>query len=309
MIFQYKYLKQHPAIFRSVTGLTPVEFIEYTDPLTIEFAHQDRERLESRENRKRAVGGGRKYDLSIRDQLLLTIVWLRLYPTYEVLGYLFNVSDSSAYRFVKAGLLILKKSGDRQMERSRVHASRKRGYNLKGIYDQIPGLVVIIDTFEQSIERPSDKDEADQYYSAKKKSHRLKSQIAADAYTGEILDVAPSLRGRRQDKGYFNESGVVDRLPEDTSYLADLGYPGLDKDLERGRIPRRKPRDKPRPEEDIAYNRNFSRARVIVEHSIGRLRHYKSVLERDRHHRNMHHERVVSIAGIVNFTKRERYVY
>ena len=309
MIFRYAFLKQYPVVFRSCTGLTPTEFELYVDPLIIQLAETENKRLESRENRQRAVGGGRKAELSLTNQLLLTLVWLRLYPTYEVLGYFFKISDSSAYRVVKSCLPILEASGYQQMERSKAHASRKRGYKLDQIFDQIPGLVVIVDAFEQQIERPTNQDEADRYYSRKRKDYRLKSQITVDAYTAEILDVAPSLNGRRQDKGYFNESGVTARLPDDTSYMADLGYPGLDKELERGRIPRKKPRDKPRPEADKEYNKIFSRARVPVEHSIGRLRSYKSLNDRDRHHRQMHHERVVAVAGIVDFTKRQRYVY
>ena len=167
----------------------------------------------------------------------------------------------------------------------------------------------MIDAFEQEIEKPTTREEADRFYSKKKKRHTLKSQIAVDAYTGEILDVADSLNGRRQDKGYFNQSGLYDRFPDDTSFLGDLGYQGLEKECSRGRTPRKKPRSKPRPQEDIEYNTLFSRARVIVENSIARLKIYDSVSVRDRHHRKWHTDRVVAVAGIVNFTKRCRYVY
>jgi hypothetical protein len=37
--------------------------------------------------RQRAVGGGGQFHLSHRDQLLLTVIWLRRYPTHETLGY------------------------------------------------------------------------------------------------------------------------------------------------------------------------------------------------------------------------------
>lgn len=41
-----------------------------------------------RPGRRRAVGGGDTFDLPPADQVLLTIVWLRQYPTPEVLGFL-----------------------------------------------------------------------------------------------------------------------------------------------------------------------------------------------------------------------------
>ena len=309
MIFQYKAIIRHPTIFKAVTGLTRVEFDQYIEPLAIEVAQTENQRLANKANRKRVVGGGRNHDLQWTDQMLLTLVWLRIYPTHEVLGYLFGISDSSSYRIVKRCLPILAESGRRQIKKSRAHATRKRGYNLAEIYDQVPGLAVVVDAFEQQIEKPTQREEADQFYSKKKKQHSLKSQIAVDVYTGEILDVADSLNGRRQDKGYFNESGILDRLPDNTSFMGDLGYQGLEKELSRGRTPRKKPRSKPRPAEDIEYNMIFSKARVIVENSIARLRIYDALLVRDRHHRNWHTDRVLAVTGIVNFTKRHRYVY
>lgn len=308
MIFKFTNLKKHPLVFRSATGLTSSEFDDYAAPLAIKLAEQQRKTLE-RPDRRRAIGGGRNQDLDERDQLLLTIVWLRLYPTYEVLGYLFGISDSSAYRVVKRCLPLLEESGREEMQRSQAHAARKRGYDLEGIFDQIPGLVVIVDAFEQEIERPSNRQEADRYYSGKKKRHTLKSQVTVDAYTGEVLDVAPSESGRSHDKGCFNRSGTPQRFPEDTAYMADLGYQGLEKDLPNAAIPRKKPREKPRPAEDKDYNTKFASARVVVEHTIGQIRNHQALTNRDRHHRHHHTDRVVAVSGLVNFTKRSRYVF
>lgn len=309
MIFHYQRLKKNPTVFQAVTGLTIKEFNEYTSPLLVTLAEKERRRLEKREDRQRDVGGGRNHDLSWRNQFLLTLVWLRLYPTCEVLGYFFDVSDSTAHRVVKRCLPILEEAGRDEIAKSKAHAARKRGYKLGEIFDQIPGLVVIIDAFEQEIERPTKRKEADEWYSGKKKTHTIKSQVGVDAYTGEVLDVADSVRGRMQDKGCFNQSGTPERLPDDTSFMGDLGYPGLDKDMAQAAIPRKKPRGKPRPEEDVAYNTMFSRARVIVENTIGLIRRYSALLIRDRHHRELHTERVVAVAGLVNFTKRSRFVY
>ena len=308
MIFKYTNLKKHPSVFRATTGLTSREFDDYAAPLAIKLAEEGRKALE-RSDRQRAIGGGRNQDLDGRDQFLLTVVWLRLYPTYEVLGSLVGISDSSAYRVVKRCLPLLEEAGRKEIQRSRAHAARKRGYNLEGIFEQIPGLAVIVDAFEQEIERPSNRQEADTYYSGKKKRHTMKSQVTVDAYTGEILDVAPSESGRGQDKGCFNRSGTVERLPEDTAYMADLGYPGLEKDLSLAAIPRKKPREKPRPAEDKEYNTMFASKRVVVEHTIGRIRIYQALTIRDRHHRWHHTARVVAVSGIVNSTKRSRYVF
>lgn len=308
MIFKYNILKRKPTIFRAITGLSVEEFESYVEPQIIKVAEQARNALKQ-SNRQRAIGGGRNQELDWRDQLLLTLVWLRLYPTYEVLGYLFGISDSSAYRIVVRCLPVLESAGRAEIQRSQAHASRKRGYSLAALFEQIPGLAVIVDAFEHDIERPRERPEADQYYSGKKKRHTMKSQVTVDAYTGEILDVADSEPGRGQDKGYFNRSGTPQRFPEDTAFMGDLGYPGLEKELPLAAIPRKKPRGKPRPEADIAFNTIFASARIIVEHTIAQIRRYQSLTYRDRHHRRFHTDRVVAVSGLVNFVKRSRFVY
>ena len=64
--------------------------------------------------------------------------------------------------------------------------------------------------------------------------------------------------------------------------------------------PRRKPRKRPRPEADVRYNRAVARRRVRVEHTIGRMRWYRAISDRDRHHRRFHPVRERAIAGLVN---------
>jgi hypothetical protein len=51
---------------------------------------------------------------------------------------------------------------------------------------------------------------------------------------------------------------------------------------------------------DRRYNRAFARRRVVVEHTIGRLRSYQALSQRDRHHRRAHTARVRAVAGLVN---------
>ena len=67
-----------------------------------------------------------------------------------------------------------------------------------------------------------------------------------------------------------------------------------------GFTPRRKPREQPRPPEDIVYNTAFAAARISVEHTIGRLRRYQALAQLDRHHRQAHAARVRAVAGLVN---------
>ena len=120
--------------------------------------------------------------------------------------------------------------------------------------------------------------------------------------TGLIVDISPSVRGPTADITLLHESGVLTRLPSGVGAIGDLAYIGLDQlhPTGLGAAPRRKPRGKPRPPDDIAYNTAFSRRRIVVEHTIGRLRRFTALAQTDRHHRQHHTRRVCAVAGLVN---------
>ncbi len=59
-----------------------------------------RQRL-SRADRQRAVGAGGKFKLSLEGLMVMTLFFLRHYPTYAVRGVLFGLHESNAYRDVQ----------------------------------------------------------------------------------------------------------------------------------------------------------------------------------------------------------------
>jgi hypothetical protein len=194
MIFRYHHIRHYTRVFRAMTGLTLNEFEDLVDQLLPCLAAAERERLQlKRPKRQRASGGGRQQDLSLLDQLLLTIVWLRKYPTHETLGYLFGISDSTAGRCIQRVLPVLEALGRDGMRMP--NPGKKRGRQLDALLADVPELTVVIDTFEQAVQRPQERAEADTYYSGKKKRHTLKSQVAVDEDSGEIVAVAVSSSG------------------------------------------------------------------------------------------------------------------
>src|SRR5687767_6844754 len=98
MIMRYQTLHRHPEIFHKLTSLRLAEFETLWQQLQPKLAAAHSERL-WRVQRQRAPGGGRHSALDQRDQLLLTLIWLRHYPTYDVLGYLFGVSRMAIERY------------------------------------------------------------------------------------------------------------------------------------------------------------------------------------------------------------------
>lgn len=299
MIGRYQPLHQHETVFKALTGLRVAEFDQLVVDLLPEYEQAEQQRL-SRPDRQRAIGGGPNFELDSRDQMLLTVIWLRKYPTQAVLGYLFGVSDTTAGRISKRILPLLEAAGRATMRMP--DPGRKKRRQLSDLLSDTPELAVIIDTFEQRVQRHKDPKKADEYFSGKKKDHTLKSQVAVDEWTGQFVDVADSVPGPTADIKVLDQSDLLNRLPKEVGGLGDLAYLGIDKLHPHGlaAAPRRKPRGQPRPAEDRAYNRAFSQRRIIVEHSIGRLRRYEAITQTDQHHRQLHTERVVAIAGLVN---------
>lgn len=185
---------------------------------------------------------------------------------------------------------------------------RKRRRKLDDLLKDMPDIRVVIDSFEQKVQRPQDETTRDDWYSGKKKTHTLKSQVSVDEETGEIVDIPESVPGPTADIKLLGQSGLLTKLPDGLGSMGDSGYQGIDKLHKKGFSPRKKPRGKDRPPEDVAYNTVFSRRRIVVENTNNRLRRYQSLTQTDRNHRHKHTSRVRAVAGLVNRQIRSRLV-
>jgi len=297
MIGRAAWLTQHPSVFRTMTGISVAEYRQLVRELAVPYAEAERRRL-ARPERRRAVGGGRRFVLSPADQLLLTIVWLRQYPTFPVLGYLFGLDDRPAARIVARLVPLLEAAGRASMRLPDPGPHHRR--DLPQLLKNTPGLMVLVDTFEQRVQRPSDPEEQKRWYSGKKKAHTIKVQVAVEEETGRIVDVADSVPGPTADITVLKGSALPARLPPGTGLMGDSAYQSLATLHPEGYSPRKKPKGQPRPAEDRAYNREIARRRVKAEHSIGRLRRFEALTTRDRQHRSGHTGRVCAVVGLVN---------
>jgi DDE superfamily endonuclease/Helix-turn-helix of DDE superfamily endonuclease len=331
---RYQQLKAHPNVLRSLTGLRPAEFEQLVQDVAPMFMASEQKRLlrsKPLDQRKRAIGGGHPFSLPMREQILLTVVWLRQYPTYEVMGFLFGVTHCTVSRLLTRTLPLLAQAGKDTMRMP--DPGRKHRRSFSQLLSDLPELAVVIDTFEQEVRPPQTRDaptpqerkrkqkEADSWYSGKKKKHTIKSQVGVDLHTGAICDVSESVRGPTGDMKLLRRSKLMQRLPDGVGGEGDKAYIGIDKlhPQRLGATPRRKPRgaDKHRPRgedkesspEDIAYNKAFSARRIMVEHTLRYMRAYQSITHMDRHHRQMHTERVNAIAGLVNRRLHSRLPY
>jgi hypothetical protein len=106
----YKHLSHYPSVFKSLTGLHLGEFDDLVTDVLPLYQAAEIQRL-SHPDRQRAVGGGHLFELEERDHILLSVVWLRVYLSHVVLGYLFGVSGITAGRTIQRVLPILEQAG------------------------------------------------------------------------------------------------------------------------------------------------------------------------------------------------------
>lgn len=302
----YFQLRQYPSVLLKMTGLRVEEWEDLLPSVLLRFTEAEETRL-SRDERQRDLGGGNKPSLASREQILLTVIWLRMYPTHDVLGFLFGVSQPTVGRHIQHVLPVLEQMGRTTMRMPDL--GRKRRRKLPDLLQGIPEIQVIVDTFEQPIQRPQHAEDRDPYYSGKKRSHTLKTQVTVQCETGYISDIADSVPGRQADITLLRQSGVLDRLPNGIGCLCDSAYQGVAKlhPLAFSAIKRLGGNAPPLTDEQLAYNRAFASQRILVENTLCRMRCFQCLTQRDRQHRQQHTARVCAVAGLVNFSLEARF--
>ena len=299
MIIKYAELKKKPRILKGFAGVTVQEFEELEAKAEPIWHEQEIQRLE-RPNRQRAIGGGQQKSLPFREQLLMTLIWLRLYLVLEALGYLFGVDKSTASRYTNSVLPVLRQVGEATLgwlERPK----RGQGKHLDQVWQEQPDLFAYVDATEQRIRRSSNDDQQKKDYSGKKKQHTRKTQIIVNE-VGLVRDLSQSSPGSQHDRKHFSGSGAAAKIPTETTVGGDLGYQGIQDDLPQHSvlIPFKKSKLQPLTDEQKLLNQEFARGRMIVENTICQFKHFRVLADRFRHDVDKYDDAFRSVLAIVN---------
>src|SRR6476619_4629614 len=101
-LLSYDRLSKKPLLFKSFTGLTVQEFDDiYDKEITKKYDKHEIQRLSKRKDRKRDIGAGRPFKLDLRDRFLMLLVYYRIYITYTLAGFLFDLDQSNICRDIK----------------------------------------------------------------------------------------------------------------------------------------------------------------------------------------------------------------
>ncbi len=153
-MISYQELAQKPQLFTSLTGLSIDKFDQLFEKLVPVWVEYERERL-SRPNRKRAIGGGRKYRLKLREQLLMVTCWLRLHLNTEATGFFFGVNKSTVSRNCRRLLEVLRSLQDETIDWPDP-PRRGNGKSVEQALQDYADLLTIVNATQQRTQRPND---------------------------------------------------------------------------------------------------------------------------------------------------------
>jgi len=291
----YETRARKPGAFTSMTGLTIDEFEDLLADLRPrdEAARQERYVATPR---RRAPGGGAKPRYALRERLLMTLVWLRLYLTGDAVGVLFAVDKSTVSRDTRSLLRLLREQGrDTLGWPEEAQALLDEADEA----DEADG-VAIIDATEQRVERARDHATQQAHDAGKKKAHTRKTLIVVNE-RGRLRSVSPSVPGATHDVTLLRQCGTLEEIPSTLSLRADSGFQGLHNDApERSvALPYKGSKAHPLTPEQKRHNAHLSRIRIVVENTLAAMKHVRILADVFRHPLTLYDGIVVSIAGLV----------
>lgn len=273
LTFIEKILKK-PYLFRRIFTLDIAEWELLSQKLIAEWQETEKQRLLKRKDRKNQIGQGRPYELGpFKNLLLVALLYWRTNIGYELLGFIFDIDQSTVKRIVRRVSLLLI---DRFIPKTDITKHKRRTNKLDGLLTAFPELTdIIFDGTEMPTARP--KKNQKKQYSGKKKRHTKKVQIALDKNTKIIAGVSPPIKGKMHDKKQLEQTGWDKKLSDNVNRYGDLGYLGMSTD--KWNVPHKKPKNKELTKKQKTENKKLSKERIYIEHSIRGIKIFKRVGE------------------------------
>ena len=304
-MLNYSVLSKKPSHFRNFSGVELAEFNALNLKIKEKYDAYEEKRL-ARVDRKRAVGAGHPFKLSLTDRLLILLVYYHMYPSSTLLGYLFNLSQTSVLKAIRkleplvSEILPLPKK-----EQDKV----RRLQTVDEVEAMFPGFKAFLDATEQEIPRPKAKRKRKTHYSGKKKKHTVKTQIAVNK-EGLIIHKTSHVKGSMHDYSLYKRSHP--HLPDNVRLGLDLGYLGITVDFPKlycvlpfkKKNPGRGKRGVKAQElsaEQKVFNKALAKERVVVEHTNSRVKKFHIFGDEFRNRLKRYDIMTDIVCGLVNF--------
>jgi hypothetical protein len=298
-LLSYERLSKKSLLFKSFTGLSVQQFDNiYKKEITKRYFNYEIKRLSSkRKNRKRDIGAGRPFKLDLKNRCIMLLVYYRLYITYTLAGFLFDLDQSNICRDIQKIEKLIR--GCLPIPQ-KIYNITKRLKTPQEVEQYFPGFLSFIDCTEQPIPRPVDKNRRKTFYSGKKKKHTIKNQLMVNN-RGFIIHKIGHRKGSRHDYDIYKRNHPL--TPKQVVNVFDLGYIGVEKDFpeQLSSLPNRKKRNMDLTAEEMEYNKSHSKRRIVIEHTICRLKKFRILSDVFRNKLRKHNKVSDIVAGLVNY--------
>ena len=153
-------------LLKSLTGLNIEKFKELVPYFDTILNEEQGKRVKNDKNRQRKAGGGAKPTLdSSEAKLFYILFYVKVYPTFDLAGFIFDVNRSQTNRWMHKLLPILEKTLDRKLV-----LPKRRIENVGEFLKSFPEVKdLFIDGTERRVQRSSDNKKQRLNYSGKKK--------------------------------------------------------------------------------------------------------------------------------------------
>jgi hypothetical protein len=298
-LLSYDRLSRKPLLFKSFTGLAVQQFNDIFDEEIIKrYAKHEIQRLSKiKDNRERELGAGRPFKLNLENRFLMLLVYYRLYITYTLAGFLFDLDQSNVYRDIQKIENLIRKCLPIPQK---IYKLTKRLQTPEEVEKYFPGFLAFIDSTEQQIPRPTDNKRKKNFYSGKKKRHTIKTQLMVNNQ-GIVIHKLRYKKGRKHDYDIYKKNHPITH--QEVVNVFDLGYLGVEKDFpeQKSAIPNRKKRNLGLSQEEKEHNKSHSKKRIIIEHTICRLKKYRIMNEVFRNRLRKYNKVSDIVTGLVNY--------
>lgn len=265
------HIEKHPSETQRLLGFDYDQLMELINHA--QNRHDQKQKVkESYKTRMIKAGGGRPPKLEIADQIILTLVYLHHLPTFQMLGVQFGVSESAANYIFHKWIKIFRDL----LPASLLEQVKKNTSEWEWVQEILTEYELVVDSYEQPRQRPTDYQEQKKYYSGKQKKHTLKNQVVVMPSGQEIVDVVVGETGAKVDIKIWRE--CRENWSESQKFQGDKAYvgePAID-------TPHKKTRSQDITPEQKKENQQKGRKRIVVEHLIRLVKIFRVAAERFR---------------------------
>ena len=288
MSYTWDYIQKNPKQTKRLLGINHEQLSQLIEQAKL-LHRQHQEKNQNQKVRLIKPGGGASQKLSLEDQIVLTLIYLRHHINFQVLGLQFQVSESTANSTFNYWQSLFREA----LPASLLEQVKKCEEESEIIREALTEYELIVDSAEQVRERPSDYNHQKIFYSGKKKSHTFKNQFIVLPKGEDIVDVVVGKPGPKSDINICRES--LKKFDDKQRLSGDKAYVGE----EQIKTPHKKPRNGELTSQQKKYNKLLSSNRIFVEHVIRLVKIFKIAGERFRLNPSKYSEVILTICGLV----------